>query len=58
MVIMANKDMANMANMAKMANMGRIVHMATVNIANIGTSMRRSSGRHSGVVVRAVDCWQ
>ena len=25
---------------------------------NIGTSMRRSSGRRSGVAVRAVDCWQ
>ena len=24
----------------------------------IGTSMRRSSGYHTGVVVRAVDCWQ
>ena len=25
---------------------------------NIGTSVRRSSGRRSGVAVRAVDCWQ
>ena len=24
----------------------------------IGTSVRRSSGRRSGVAVRAVDCWQ
>ena len=26
--------------------------------AIIGTSVRRSSGRRSGVAVRAVDCWQ
>ena len=25
---------------------------------SIGTSVRRSSGRRSGVAVRVVDCWQ
>ena len=27
-------------------------------VINFGTSVRRSSGRRSGVAVRAVDCWQ
>ena len=28
------------------------------NEKHFGTSVRRSSGRRSGVAVRAVDCWQ
>ena len=31
---------------------------ALVKVRNIGTSVRRSSCRRSGVAVRAVDCWQ
>ena len=35
-----------------------VIVMVVVVVAAIGTSVRRSSGRRSGVAVRAVDCWQ